>query len=140
MPPCLLQNTTGYVWNIQEGFTDGCRKCNGNIEKLYNPYGVKTTDKSGYIKECSALRQLRCAMGDLTGKLGPLGLEPLSYKPHKTYSFYDENLFLVGPFTSEPESYIRMQTCLAACFTTILLLCLCSLWSLHCGEWHWRSK
>ena len=102
MPPCVLQNTTGYVWSIHEGFTDGSRKCIDNI--LYNPYGVNTTDKSGYIKECSALRQLRCAMGDLTGKLGPLGLEPLSYKPHKTYSFYDENLFLVGPFSSESGS------------------------------------
>ena len=37
-------------------------------------------------------------MGDLSGKLGTLQrLEP----PHNTYSFYDENLHLLGLFTSK---------------------------------------
>ena len=40
-------------------------------------------------------------MGDLGRKLGTLGLEPVTTIPHKTYSFYDENLHLLGPFTSE---------------------------------------
>ena len=40
-------------------------------------------------------------MGDLSGKLGALGLEPVATSPRKTYSFYDENLHLLGPFTSE---------------------------------------
>ena len=40
-------------------------------------------------------------MGDLSSKLGPLMLEPASARLHEMYSFYDENLFLAGPFTSE---------------------------------------
>ena len=40
-------------------------------------------------------------MGDLSGKLGALELEPVATTPLKTYSFYDENLHLLGPFTSE---------------------------------------
>ena len=40
-------------------------------------------------------------MGDLSRKLGTLRLEPNSTNPCKTYSFYDENLFLTGNFTSE---------------------------------------
>ena len=40
-------------------------------------------------------------MGDLSGKLGTLGLEPVTNNPRKSYSFYDENLHLVGPFTGE---------------------------------------
>ena len=40
-------------------------------------------------------------MGDLSGKLGTLGLEPRTNNPHKTYSFYDENLDVLGPFSSE---------------------------------------
>ena len=40
-------------------------------------------------------------MGDLSGKLGTLGLEPVTTNPHRTYSFYDENLHLLGPFTGQ---------------------------------------
>ena len=40
-------------------------------------------------------------MGDLSGKLRTLELDPLATDPHKTYSFYDENLHLLGPFTGE---------------------------------------
>ena len=40
-------------------------------------------------------------MGDLSGKLGTLGLEQETAHPCKTYSFYDENLHLLGPLTSE---------------------------------------
>ena len=40
-------------------------------------------------------------MGDLmiSGKLGTLSLEPMATHPHKTYSFYDENLHLLGPLS-----------------------------------------
>ena len=75
--------------------------CTDHIGERYNPYGVNTTQESGYLEDCSSLSQLRCAMGDLTGKLGALGLEPVTTSPHQTYSFYDENLHLLGPFTSE---------------------------------------
>ena len=40
-------------------------------------------------------------MGDLSGKLGTLVIEPNSMNPYKTYSFYDTNLLLSGPYTSE---------------------------------------
>ena len=40
-------------------------------------------------------------MGDLSGKLGALRLEPLTANPRKTYAFYDDNLHLLGPLTSE---------------------------------------
>ena len=46
-------------------------------------------------------------MGDLSGKLGALRLEPLTANPRKTYSFYDDNLHLLGPLTSE---YILLIT------------------------------
>ena len=39
-------------------------------------------------------------MGDLSGKLGALAIEAKSHH-QKTYSFYDENLFLTGNYTSE---------------------------------------
>ena len=55
-------------------------------------------------------------MGDLGGKLGTLGLEPMTNSPHKTYSFYDENLDVLGPFSSESIDkpavlYIPTATC-----------------------------
>ena len=41
-------------------------------------------------------------MGDLSGKLGTLGLETVTDSSRKTYnSFYDETLHLLGPFTGE---------------------------------------
>ena len=70
-----------------------------NFGAVYNPYEVGTTNKSGYSEGCSSMRQLRCAMGDLTGKLGTL--RPMTANSHNIYSFYDENLFLTGPFTSK---------------------------------------
>ena len=82
---------------------NGSRTCikDGSIGEQYNPYEVMKTPESGYMNDCSSRRQRRCAMGDLSGKLGTLILEPNSTNPHKTYSFYDENLHLAGPFTSE---------------------------------------
>ena len=77
-----------------------CTK-NDTVGAQYNPYEVKTTNESGYFDDCTSHRQQRCAMGDLSRKLGTLRLEPNSTNPHKTYSFYDENLFLTGNFTSE---------------------------------------
>ena len=73
---------------------------------LYNPYEVSTAAESGYFDGCTSLNQQRCAMGDLSGKLGTLRLDPPTANPHKTYSFYDENLHLLGPFTSECLSAI----------------------------------
>ena len=95
-----LQNTRGHAWSISEGFTQSVGTCTDVIDKQYNPYEVDTSEESGYFRGCSPLRQLRCAMGDLSRKLGPLMLEPAS-AIHEMYSFYDENLFLAGPFTSE---------------------------------------
>ena len=46
-------------------------------------------------------------MGDLSGKLGALRLEPLTANPRKTYALYDDNLHLLGPLTSE---YILLIT------------------------------
>ena len=91
------------MWNIHDGFTDGNGTCasNSTIGALYNPYAVKTTVESGYLDACNSQRQLRCAMGDLSRKLGALELGPVTASPHQTYSFYDEHLFLAGPFTSE---------------------------------------
>ena len=96
-----LQNTRGHAWSISEGFTRSVGTCTDVIDKQYNPYEVDTSEESGYFRGCSPLRQLRCAMGDLSRKLGPFMLEPASARLHKMYSFYDENLFLDGPFTSE---------------------------------------
>ena len=99
--PLILQNTRDLAWSISEGFTQSDGTCTDGIDKPYNPYEVDTSEESGYFMECSPLGQLRCAMGDLRRKLGPLMLEPATASFHKMYSFYDENLFLAGPFTSE---------------------------------------
>ena len=96
-----MQATSGHAWYVHEGHTEGNGTCTDHIGDQYNPYGVNTTEESGYLDDCSSLNQLRCAMGDLGGKLGALGLEPVTTIPRKTYSFYDENLHLLGPFTSE---------------------------------------
>ena len=99
-----IQNTSGHAWSISEGFTRSDGMCTDGIDKQYNPYEVDTSEESGYFRECSPQTQLRCAMGDLRRKLGPLMLEPASARLHKIHSFYDENLFLAGPFTSEFNS------------------------------------
>ena len=93
------------MWQIHEGLTNGHGTCTtkGTIGALYNPYAVTTTNESGYIDDCTSRRQQRCAMGDLSGKLGTLRLESISTKPHITYSFYDENIFLAGKYTSKFE-------------------------------------
>ena len=58
-----------------------------------------------YEDDCTRLNQLRCAMGDLSKKLGRLvlGATPVTFSTRRTYSFYDENLHLLGPFTGELE-------------------------------------
>ena len=94
------------MWNIHEGFTDRNGTCPDHIGDQYNPYGVNTTKESGYMTDCSSLSQQRCAMGDFSGKLGLL-----TTSPHKTYSFYDENLFLTGPFTSEFKLLLLHKPC-----------------------------
>ena len=101
--PCTLQTTSDHEWYIHDGFTDS----NGNsficmhTGTLYNPYEVSTAAESGYFDDCTPVSQQRCAMGDLSGKLGTLKLKSRTNTPHKTYSFYDDNLHLLGPFTSE---------------------------------------
>ena len=96
-----LQSVNGHKWYIHEGFTRVNGTCTDHIGTLYNLYGVNTTAESGYFDDCTSLRQQRCAMGDLSGKLGILELEPVTVSHYKTYSFYDENLHLLGPFTGE---------------------------------------
>ena len=73
---------------------------------IYNPYAIDTSNESGYLDDCTTLSQLRCAMGDLTGKHGTLELVPVTNSNRKLYSFYDENLHLLGPFTGELGSVI----------------------------------
>ena len=96
-----MQATGGHAWYVHEGHTEGNGTCSDHLGAQYNPYRVNTTAESGYLDDCSSLRQQRCAMGELGGKLGTLGLEPMTNSPHKTYSFYDENLHVLGPFSSE---------------------------------------
>ena len=74
------------------------------VDGMYNPYGVSTTEESGYFDDCNALVQSRCAMGDLSGKLGTLRLEPVTTSPRKAHSFYDVNLELLGPYSGELRS------------------------------------
>ena len=101
-----MQTANNHTWYIHEGYTEGTGTCSNTVGILYNPYAVNTTAESGYFDDCTSLRQQRCAMGDLSGKLGVLGLEPVTNNPHKTYSFYDEHLYLIGPFTSEYNDYV----------------------------------
>ena len=101
---CTFQTINGTKWHINcMEFASGIYTENINCATglLYNPYNVSTTDDSGYMDECNSHKQRRCAMGDLSGKLGTLVLEPNSTYPHQTYSFYDENLLLIGPYTSK---------------------------------------
>ena len=44
-------------------------------------------------------------MGDLTKKLGAI---TLSATRNKTYSFYDENLSLAGPYNSELKLIVQL--------------------------------
>ena len=71
------------------------------VDGIFNPFAVNTSNVSGYMDDCSALSQFRCAMGDLGRKLGTLELVPVTNSHRKLYSFYDENLHLLGPFTGE---------------------------------------
>ena len=76
------------------------------IVGIYNPYAVDTSSESGYLDDCTALSHLRCAMGDLGGKLGMLEMVPVTDRNRKLHSFYDENLHLLGPFTGELRSIV----------------------------------
>ena len=70
-------------------------------------------------------------MGDLGGKLGTLGLEPMTNSPHKTYSFYDENLDVLGPLSSESiDKPAVMPTATCKCLWLNLLHICCTL-SVH---------
>ena len=71
------------------------------IGALYNPFGVSRSEESGYLDDCTSRRQQRCAMGDLSRKLANLRMDTMSKNPYIMYSFYDENLFLAGKYTSE---------------------------------------
>ena len=95
-----LQATNDAKWNIirEELFDGSCT--NGSRAPLYNPYQVQVNSSAGYMNDCNPHNQQRCAMGDLSGKLGMFASKANSI-PHKTYSFYDENLFLTGKYTSE---------------------------------------
>ena len=104
-----LQSTNNHTWYIHEGYANGNGTCTDHIGALYNPYGVNTTAESGYFDDCTSWSQQRCAMGDLSGKLEVLGLEPVTTSPHKTYSFYDELLYLVGPFTGEFKNAVLLK-------------------------------
>ena len=101
--PYTLQTTSDHEWYIHEGHSVGKGNCTNHEGTLsmYNPYNISTAAESGYFDDCTSVSQQRCAMGDLSGKLGTLRLEPQTNTPHKTYSFYDENLHLLGPLTSE---------------------------------------
>ena len=64
-------------------------------------------------------------MGDLSWKLGTLGVEPTTSSPHKTYSFYDENLDVLGPLSSESidkPAVLFMPTIICKCPWLNLLL------------------
>ena len=124
MNTCLLkcghrvQATGGHAWYVHKGHAEGNGTCSDHLGAQYNPYRVNTTAESGYLDDCSSLRQQRCAMGDLGGKLGTLGLEPMTNSHHKTYSFYDENLHVLGPFSSESldkPAVLFMSTIICKC-------------------------
>ena len=95
-----LQVTNDTKWHIirEERFDGSCT--NSSKAPLYNPYQVQVNSSAGYMNDCNPHNQQRCAMGDLSGKLGMFASKANSI-PHKTYSFYDENLFLTGKYTSE---------------------------------------
>ena len=95
-----LQANNDTKWHIiREELSNG--SCtNGGMASPYNPYQVHVNSSAGYMNDCNPHKQQRCAMGDLSGKLGTLAIE-VNSNPHKTYSFYDENLFLTGKYTSE---------------------------------------
>ena len=99
---CLhaLQADSDHEWDIRKGFTKSTGKCANSytIGVQYNPYDLSTSKESGYPKDCTSYRHQRCVMGDLTKKLGAI---TLSATRNKTYSFYDENLSLAGPYNSE---------------------------------------
>lgn len=58
----------------------------------WNPYLVESKSER-YGRDCRPQNQLRCEMGDLTGKLGPL---TIGEKPR---IFVDQNLPLIGNFS-----------------------------------------
>ena len=95
-----LQATIDTKWHIIHEELSNGRCTNGTQAPLYNPYQVQLNSSAGYMNDCNPHKQQRCAMGDLSGKLGTLAIE-VNSNHHKTYSFYDENLFLTGKYTSE---------------------------------------
>ena len=95
----ILQVSTNHIWYIHSSTVAFKSISSDSVDGIYNPFGVNTSRESGYLDDCTALSHFRCAMGDLSGKLGALGLEPATTSPHKAHSFYDENLHLLGPFS-----------------------------------------
>ena len=130
-----MQATGGHAWYVHEGHTESNGTCSDHLGAQYNPYRVNTTAESGYLDDCSSLRQQRCAMGDLGGKQGTLRLEPMANSPHKTYSFYDENLDVLGPFSSESiykPAVVPTATCKCPWLDLLHICCTYTLCSLIC--------
>lgn len=65
----------------------------------FDPF-VADVDESGYDEECGPNAQLRCEMGDLSGKHGSLTIGGMS-PPRMASVWYDVNFHLAGPFTGE---------------------------------------
>ena len=82
--------------------------CNSSYS-TYNPFNVSMT--GNYTSDCTVESQLRCAMGDLTGKLGQLTVESGTGAKVKTYTFYDDLLYLTGPNSGEVSFCTHTKNC-----------------------------
>ena len=92
------QVTRGHSWQVhlrRQGADGDCSTVGGH----FDPF-LADVDKSGYDEECGPNAQLRCEMGDLSGKHGSLTIGGMA-TPRMVFVGYDVNLHLAGPYNGE---------------------------------------
>jgi hypothetical protein len=86
--------TVGHNWHVHQRRRASDGMCRGPVGGHYNPFNVNLT-KPAYTNQCGPDSQLRCEMGDQSGKHGKLTIASLS----SPTVLFDDHLHLTGPFT-----------------------------------------
>lgn len=99
----------GHNWHVHQQRRGAGSMCSEeNVGSHYDPFLVKTAMNAEYDMECEPNAQLRCEMGDLSGKHGQMRIEGGSVSSRMTSVEYDVNLHLAGPYTGEKTEVYRL--------------------------------
>ena len=92
------QTTSPHNYHVHQRRRAADGTCLGPVGGHYNPFQVNLTNPE-YMNECNGENPFRCEMGDLSGKHGGLSVGVASDADRPTFSLFDPNLHLTGPYT-----------------------------------------